>query len=241
MFVWSQTLRLIRTLYESGTTGVFVCMRLQWAESARRFGFHSLKVIRGELLFSGLAPDLLLMDRPPNFQFLWVHSGGRSQSAQSATTPTPQPVILLWEKMDVRVSSKIQTANVSQIDTAGIDSALYKPTNISLRKRDSSTKQQKSVLSRKWGLCDQLPKDKWCFYGDALAPPCFSLLRRDCSFTFAWEFKGNLNSPVVLQFQSCQSLWPEVEAQGFSLSDSLTWEQVVLKSGLRLRPPILSF
>lgn len=67
VFVWLQVPGLMKFLYKSQTTGVFVHVRLRQAETLRVSLFET---DMGELLFSGLTPNLPLMDRPPNSQLL---------------------------------------------------------------------------------------------------------------------------------------------------------------------------
>lgn len=69
VFVWLQTPRLIKPLHESRTTGVFVHVRLQQAEWPALW-VSLFETDTGELLFSGLSPNLPLMDRPPISQLV---------------------------------------------------------------------------------------------------------------------------------------------------------------------------
>lgn len=62
--------RLIKHSYESQTTGVFVHTRLQQAEGRPVRRVSLFETDTGELLFSGLTPNLPLMDRPPNSRLL---------------------------------------------------------------------------------------------------------------------------------------------------------------------------
>lgn len=70
VFVWLQVPRLIKLLYKSQTTGVFVHVRLKQADSGPVLRVSRFETDMGELLFSGLTPNLPLMDRPPNSQLL---------------------------------------------------------------------------------------------------------------------------------------------------------------------------
>lgn len=65
--------------------------------AAAALGFQLFETDMGELLFSGLTPNLPLMDGPPNSPLLQAHSGAaRKQKAVPCRPPSPTPLAGKW-------------------------------------------------------------------------------------------------------------------------------------------------
>lgn len=142
-------------------------------QSALRVSFFESDM--GELLFSGLTPDLPLMDRPPNSQLLQAHSG----AARSKGSPLS---FSFGKEMDQPTVCQVhcqgllqnQTASITLMDTTGVHSALYKHLTLVSQngsKCDSGKKKTsvralccstEGCVVGKIGQCDQVesPKDK---------------------------------------------------------------------------------
>lgn len=128
--------------------------------AAAALGFQLFETDMGELLFSGLTPNLPLMDGPPNSPLLQAHSGAARKQKAVPCRPPPQP---LWQGNGsadclsgptVRVSSTIsgphsQNNGAGMMDSNGIHAVLYKPrsfTSVSKCSRRPDRKGQNSPL-----------------------------------------------------------------------------------------------
>lgn len=107
----------------------------------------------GELLFSGLTPNLPLMDRPPNSQLLWAHSGAArckgSPLSFSFGKEMDQPTVC---QVHCQGLLHNQTASITLMDTTGVHAVLYKLLHQSHKMVENVT----AAGGKKWSACSLL-------------------------------------------------------------------------------------
>lgn len=93
--------RLIKHLVGRVKQQVSLCVRGYSRQAGRQraaaaLGFQLFETDMGELLFSGLTPNLPLMDGPPNSPLLQAHSGAACKQRRSPVAPLHPSLAGKW-------------------------------------------------------------------------------------------------------------------------------------------------
>lgn len=135
--------RLIKHFVGRVKQQVSLCVRGYSRQAGRHrvaaaLGFQLFETDMGELLFSGLTPNLPLMDGPPNSPLLLAHSGAARKQRRSPVAPPPPPFGREMDQPTVcqgplsgsppqSAAPHSQNNGAGMMDSNGIHAVLYKP------------------------------------------------------------------------------------------------------------------